>query len=90
MSRLLPFHDWLRDTRYRLVPKVTQTELAERIGCTQSTIVRLESGKHTPLLSSVGKVAQALKIDIDLVADTRGRVLVWPYEVPKKKTGTDG
>ncbi|MDA8126309.1 MAG: helix-turn-helix transcriptional regulator [Deltaproteobacteria bacterium] len=41
---------------------VTQAEIAERIGTTQSAIARLESGsgKHSPSLATLHKYARAL------------------------------
>lgn len=47
---------------------VTQAEIAERIGTTQSAIARLESGKgkHSPSLATLQKYAQALGCRIEL------------------------
>jgi transcriptional regulator with XRE-family HTH domain len=47
---------------------VTQAEIAERIGTTQSAIARLESGKgkHSPSLATLQKYARALGCRIEL------------------------
>jgi len=47
---------------------LTQTEIAERIGTTQSAIARLESGsgKYLPSLDTLQKYAQALDCHLEL------------------------
>lgn len=56
---------------------LTQTEIAERIGTTQSAIARLESGggKHWPSLATLQKYAQALgcRLELRLVEKTETR-----------------
>jgi transcriptional regulator with XRE-family HTH domain len=53
---------------------LTQTEVAERIGTTQSAIARLESsrGKHLPSLATLQRYAQALgcRVELRLVKKT--------------------
>lgn len=39
---------------------LTQTEVAERMGTSQSTVARLESGKRQPSLRTVQRYAQAV------------------------------
>lgn len=39
--------------------KLTQSELADKMGTSQSTIARLESGKAAPSLSTLRKIAKA-------------------------------
>jgi transcriptional regulator with XRE-family HTH domain len=39
--------------------RLTQAELAEKMGTSQSTIARLESGKAAPSLSTLRRVAEA-------------------------------
>ena len=39
---------------------MTQTDVAERMGTTQSTVARLEGGKAAPSLRSVQRYAQAV------------------------------
>jgi DNA-binding XRE family transcriptional regulator len=40
--------------------KLTQAELADRVGTTQSSIARIESGRSAPTLELLRKVADAL------------------------------
>jgi transcriptional regulator with XRE-family HTH domain len=59
----------------RAAAGVTQAEVAERIGTTQSAIARLESGsgKHSPSLATLQKYARALgcHLELRLVKDSR-------------------
>ena len=52
---------------------LTQAQVAERIGTTQSAVARMESGrgKHSPSLATLSRYAQALgcKLEIRLVRD---------------------
>src|SRR5690349_24825283 len=52
---------------------LTQAEVAERIGTTQSAIARLESAepKHSPSIATLQKYAKALgyKVEVKLVKD---------------------
>ncbi len=52
----------------RAAAGITQAELAERIGTTQSAIARLESGRgsHSPSLSTLQKYARALGCRLEL------------------------
>lgn len=45
--------------RSRVTAGMSQKELAEKIGTTQSAIARLESGDHTPSVSTLKRVAAA-------------------------------
>lgn len=55
--------------------KLTQTQLAERMGVGQSVVSRLESGKHTPQLETLYDAAKAMgyRVDIRLVEDRSHR-----------------
>lgn len=44
--------------RTRVAAGLSQKELAEKIGTTQSVIARLESGRHTPSVSTLRRVAE--------------------------------
>ncbi|MBT1076355.1 helix-turn-helix domain-containing protein [Geobacter grbiciae] len=61
----------------RAAAGVTQAEVAERIGTTQSAIARLESGggKHSPSLATLQKYAHALgcRLELRLVKETKAR-----------------
>ena len=46
--------------RLRIMRGLTQQELAEQVGTTQSSIARLESGKTKPCLSFLERVVDAL------------------------------
>jgi len=57
---------------------LSQSQLAERIGTTQSAIARLESGsgKHQPSLGTLRKYASAVgcRLELRLVKDPAGRL----------------
>jgi len=55
--------------RARTAAGLSQQELAERLNTTQSAIARLESGTHTPSVSTLKRVAEAThaKLRIELV-----------------------
>ena len=61
--------------RARASAGITQAEVAERIGTTQSAIARLESGKgkHSPSLATLQKYAHALgcRLEVRLVRAKR-------------------
>ena len=48
----------IRDTRQRR--GLTQFDLADRLGSTQSTVARWESGRHDFQVGTVARIAQAL------------------------------
>jgi len=56
--------------RRRALLGLTQEELAERVGTTQSSIARLESGRAQPSLSFLRRVADALgaQLQVSLVS----------------------
>lgn len=63
----------------RAAAGVTQAEVAERIGTTQSAVARLESGrgKHSPSIATLEKYAHALgcRLELRLVNEqTAGKV----------------
>ena len=43
---------------------LTQASLAEKIGVSREYIARLETGRHDPPLSTVEKLAKALRVKI--------------------------
>ena len=55
--------------RARAGSNVTQAELAERMGTTQSAIARLESGRVSPTVETLQKYARALgkRLRIEMV-----------------------
>ena len=54
----------------RMEQGLSQAELADRIGTTQSVIARLESGKVDPKLSMILKLAHALNCDINTIGES--------------------
>ena len=49
--------------------KLTQEQLAERAGLTREYIARLEAGRYDPTLSTIEKLAKALRVKVnDLVS----------------------
>jgi transcriptional regulator with XRE-family HTH domain len=67
----------LIDARTR--SNLTQAELAERMGTSQSTIARLESGKAKPSLSTLRRLAKA--------TGTQLKITLEPKVRPKKERG---
>ena len=61
--------------RARLHRKLTQQELADRMGVSKAVVGRLETGEHTPRLETLEKAAQAMDFrwDLKLVDTRRGR-----------------
>ncbi|MBS6340600.1 MAG: helix-turn-helix transcriptional regulator [Eubacterium limosum] len=50
---------------------LTQAKLAEKAGISLNSIQKYESGKNTPKIENLSKIATALKIDLDtLIEDT--------------------
>ena len=52
----------------RLQKKLTQRELAERVGTKQSAIARLESGRYNPSLNFLYRITNALDAKFKLTA----------------------
>jgi transcriptional regulator with XRE-family HTH domain len=50
----------------RVKAKLTQAEVAKKMGTTQSVVARLESGHHHPSLKSIQKYAHAINRKISL------------------------
>jgi transcriptional regulator with XRE-family HTH domain len=57
--------------RLRVTRGLTQAQVAERVGTTQSSIARLESGSREPSLSFLRRVVSALggRLEIQISAD---------------------
>ncbi len=50
----------------RLTAKLTQKEVAEKMGTTQSVVARLESGERLPALRTIERYAHALGKHVEL------------------------
>lgn len=59
--------------QYRVANRLSQAELARRLGMLQPNIARLESGEHEPSLSTLSRLAQVLNQDFS-VEVKRGRL----------------
>ena len=57
--------------RARLRAGMTQKEVAERMGTTQSVVARMESGKPFPSLSSINRYARAVGSDVRITLESR-------------------
>lgn len=57
----------LRQVRERLL--VTQAELSERAGITESTLSRIENGLQRPRISTLRKIAEALGVSSEELID---------------------
>jgi transcriptional regulator with XRE-family HTH domain len=52
---------------------LTQAELASKMGTSQSTIARLESGKAAPSLSTLRRLAKATGTRLEISFEPKGR-----------------
>jgi transcriptional regulator with XRE-family HTH domain len=68
-------HERLKEARLRRL--LTQAELAERAGMTESTVNRIEQGLQTPRISSIRKLAHALDVPAE-------ELIVWGAEAPEE------
>lgn len=57
----------------RTYAKLTQVELAEKMGTSQSTIARLESGKAKPSLSTLRRLAKATGMGLKITLEPKSR-----------------
>lgn len=65
--RQTPYHDLLLDVvRRRKELGITQERLAELAGMHQSQISRIENAEHDPRLSTIIKLAEALRMRVDM------------------------
>lgn len=74
---------WL--TRFRADRKLTQGELAARLGVSQAVVARLEAGEHVPKLETLLRLADALgmSLHLDIIPPSaQPEELVEPPEVP--------
>ena len=50
--------------KYRMRKKITQIELAKRVGCRRETIGKLEAGKYNPSLRLAMSIAKELDASV--------------------------
>lgn len=72
--------------KYRKIAGLTQGELAEIIGCSNSHIGQIENGRGVPSLDTMVKIANALGVMIDqfVVADSDHPELIYLHEISAK------
>lgn len=51
----------------RVNAKLTQKELADKVGVSESTIVAWESGRRYPNVRMLGKIEQALGVSLNFI-----------------------
>jgi putative transcriptional regulator len=57
----------VRVKEFRIKKKLTQEELAERVGVRRETIIFLEQGKYNPSLKLALNIAKELKTPINIL-----------------------
>ena len=62
----------------RVAAGLTQAQLAERLGTTQSAVSRLESGVQTPTLDTLYRLAEVLSVDFTISPE--GAITVKPHK----------
>lgn len=58
-------------SRIRTYRGYTPTELARRADLSPTTVLRVERGEVTPTLETIGKIARALELELDIVKKTQ-------------------
>lgn len=74
-TRHLLGNDLVREARRRA--GLTQRELAEQVGTTQSAIARLETGRSSPSLETVLALVRACGLDLDVMLAERDYSDIW-------------
>lgn len=65
-----------RVVRYRVEHRLSQAELGNKLGVSQPYIAKLESGDHSPSLSTLARLAQRLGLEFHIdVTPTSVRLL---------------
>jgi transcriptional regulator with XRE-family HTH domain len=65
-SKDTAFEIGMRILEVRILRKLTQKQLANKIGTKQPSIARIENGSYLPNISFLEKIAKALKTDLIL------------------------
>lgn len=70
----------------RQAARLSQAQVADRMGISQSAVARIESGERNPQLSTLRRYAHAVRARVEhrVIPDATGAVheLVAPYENP--------
>jgi DNA-binding XRE family transcriptional regulator len=78
---------------YRTAHRLSQTELAARLGMKRPAISRLELGEHNPSIETLGRLASVLglRFIVDVAPPGRGLAALPPdVQVVGDSTGADG
>lgn len=72
--------------KYRKIAGLTQEQLAEMIGCSNSHIGQIENGRGIPSLDIMVKIANALGVMVDqfVIADSDHPELIYLHEISAK------
>lgn len=85
-ERLRPEYEFKRALiRARIAAGLTQRELAERIGTTQSAIARLESGGSLPAVTTLHRLASVLRIAFTIIPQELLAVRLLRVQGPRAK-----
>lgn len=67
---------------YRVKNNLTQKDLAQKLGCTQAMVSKLESGEYNPTIEQLWKISSALGLDFKVIfKEKEQKVTVW--DVPE-------
>jgi len=82
------FHLAVRDLRLHL--GLSQSELSRRTGIARPNLSRVESGKHSPNMETIGRISQGLKVNLVIHTHVDADVQDWnSAESLPKKQGLD-
>ena len=60
--------------KWREIKSISQRELAERIGGSQSTIVSIEAGRQNPSEELMRRIAEAIDVPFAMLVDEKGLI----------------
>ncbi|MBP1046433.1 helix-turn-helix transcriptional regulator [Enterococcus sp. BWM-S5] len=52
---------------YRAMKRMTQQELADKVGCTRQTIIQLERNRYNPSLLLANNIANVFEVPIEKI-----------------------
>lgn len=65
----------LRVIEYRAQHRISQTELARRLGMKQPAVARLEAGEHNPSFETLSRLSSTLGIEFHIAVTPKGVAL---------------